>query len=236
MVEPELGSVGKVSTRARASGWELQPFISGVSHFLAHDLSNAISALSITLDLLATQQDLPPKSRELVRRAISLEGRLHALADTLGALGGARMTPQPLALVEVLEATLNALKLRERFAVELDLRELKTSTVCSPAPNLIEFCLRRLLRNAADATPAAGRLGVQAASLPGAVRLTVWDEGEGVAPALREKLFCEVFSTKGERGVSLLLARAAAEGSLRGRLSFAPNQPRGSSFILELPT
>jgi two-component system, NtrC family, sensor histidine kinase HydH len=229
-------AVGVGGIPAQSGGWELRPFVTGVCHFLAHDLSNAISALSITVDLLAGQQDLSEKSRELVHRVMNLQGRLHALADALGALGGARLRPQPLELGVRLEAILKLLKLRERFAVELDLAGLQGTTCTSPAPDLIDFCLRLLLRNAAEATPAGGSLGVRVGAEPGKLRITIWDEGEGVPPTLRDRLFRDVFSTKGARGVSLLLVRAAVEGALQGGVGYAPNEPVGSRFILDLPT
>jgi signal transduction histidine kinase len=226
---------GERVTPTQPSSWELQPLIGGLCHFLAHDLSNAISALTITLDLLAAQQDLPDKSRDLVRRCLSVEGRMRALVDALGTLGGARLRPQPLKLQAQLETILRQLKLRERFQVEVELVGLRDGDCATPAPNLIELCLRLLLRNAAEATPSRARLGVRAEQQSGTLRLTVWDEGHGVPPELRDKLFRQVFSTKAGNGVALLLVRAAVEGSLHGRVGYAPNHPSGSRFSLELP-
>ncbi len=75
-------------------------------------------------------------------------------------------------------------------------------------------------------------MGLRATEEAGALRLTVWDEGEGVAPENRHRLFREVFSTKASNGVGLLLVRAAAEGSLHGQVGYAPNTPRGSCFSI----
>jgi signal transduction histidine kinase len=230
-----VDAAGELVTLTPPGSWELQPLISGLCHSLAHDLSNATSALTITLDLLAAQQDLPDKSRDLVRRCVSLEGRMQALADALGTLGGARQRPEPLELQARLETILRQLKLRERFQVEVELSGLRDGDLSTPAPNLLELCLRLLLRNAAEATPPKARLGVRVDQVGGLVQLTVWDEGHGVPLELRDKLFRQVFSTKAGNGVALLLVRAAVEGSLHGRVGYAVNRPTGSRFSLELP-
>jgi signal transduction histidine kinase len=228
-LENEPGDGGAL----QLGSWELLPVIGGLSHFLAHDLGNALSALTITLDMVAARPELADKPRELVRRALGLEGRLQGLVDALGALGGARLKSQPLDLPALLAAILRQLRLGERFQLEVELQPLDQPRLVL-APNLLELCLRLLLRNAAEATPPGGRLGLRSTAADGWLRLTVWDEGEGVAPELRHKLFREVFSTKASSGVGLLLVRAAAEGSLQGRVSYAPNTPRGSSFSILL--
>jgi len=66
-------------------------------------------------------------------------------------------------------------------------------------------------------------------------RVEVADDGPGIAPADRDKLFMPYYSTK-LRGSGLGLAivqRLVAEH--RGRIRVEENQPRGARFIVELP-
>jgi signal transduction histidine kinase len=66
-------------------------------------------------------------------------------------------------------------------------------------------------------------------------RVEVADDGPGVAPADREKLFLPYYSTK-LRGSGLGLAivqRVVSEH--RGRIRVEENEPRGARFIVELP-
>jgi two-component system, NtrC family, nitrogen regulation sensor histidine kinase NtrY len=66
-------------------------------------------------------------------------------------------------------------------------------------------------------------------------RVEVADDGPGIAPADRDKLFMPYYSTK-LRGSGLGLAivqRVVAEH--RGRIRVEENEPRGARFVIELP-
>jgi len=66
-------------------------------------------------------------------------------------------------------------------------------------------------------------------------RLVIADNGPGVPPADREKLFMPYYSTKG-RGSGLGLAivrRIVAEHG--GSIEVGENSPQGSRFVIELP-
>ena len=69
----------------------------------------------------------------------------------------------------------------------------------------------------------------------GVVRLVVADNGPGIPPAEREKLFLPYYSTK-RRGSGLGLAivrRIIAEHG--GSIDVGDNVPRGTRFTIELP-
>ena len=94
-----------------------------------------------------------------------------------------------------------------------------------------EECLERLTRSAVDlivletAHDPANRL----------VRIVVADDGPGIPPAEREKLFLPYYSTK-RRGSGLGLAivrRIVAEHG--GNVEVSDNVPRGTRFTIELP-
>ena len=94
-----------------------------------------------------------------------------------------------------------------------------------------------LVDNAIEATDRKGRIVVDAAYDRGnsLVRLTVADDGAGIPPEEREKLFLPYYSTKG-RGSGLGLAivrRIVAEHG--GNIDVSDNVPRGTCFTIELP-
>jgi len=67
------------------------------------------------------------------------------------------------------------------------------------------------------------------------VRILVTDDGPGIAPEERDKLFMPYFSTK-RRGSGLGLAivrRIIAEHG--GSIEVGSNEPRGTRFTIELP-
>ena len=70
----------------------------------------------------------------------------------------------------------------------------------------------------------------------GVVRLIIRDNGPGIAPADRDKLFMPYFSTK-KRGSGLGLAivrRIIVERG--GSIKVGSNEPRGTTFTVELPS
>ncbi len=231
-VDERVSGVGGECERARRE--DSVRVIRGLAHFLAHDLGNAISALSLSLDLLA-RQELGERPRVLVERCSGLQARVQGIVDGLGALGGSRIRPRPIELASLFEPIVRKLKLHDRFQVELALSGPAHPGVVLGEATLLELALRLLLRNAVEAVPAGGRLGACTSELPGKVRLTIWDEGAGVPPELRPAVFHRVFSTKGDAGVSLLLVRTIIEGPHGGQVAYEPNQPRGSRFHLDLP-
>ncbi len=95
--------------------------------------------------------------------------------------------------------------------------------------------LVNLLDNAIAATTPPGQVTVRAGRSNGVFDLSVSDTGSGVPKAAREKLFLPYFSTKG-RGSGLGLAivqRIVSDHN--GSIRVEDNQPRGTTFSIELP-
>jgi signal transduction histidine kinase len=102
---------------------------------------------------------------------------------------------------------------------------------------LIEWMMESLIRNALDAlAQTGGTIDVSAETVAGSsVRIRVADNGPGVPPAIRRRIFDAGFSTK-ERGwgIGLALTRRIVEDNHRGRIALVPSQ-RGAVFEVILP-
>ena len=104
-------------------------------------------------------------------------------------------------------------------------------------PELIRRVFINIIDNAIEANGGEGQVVVATShdrDLQMA-RVEVTDDGPGVSPADRDKLFMPYYSTK-LRGSGLGLAivkRLVAEH--RGRIRVEENQPRGARFVIELP-
>ncbi len=103
---------------------------------------------------------------------------------------------------------------------------------------LLLHALVNLIKNALEAGAGDGarpRISIQIESVEHFVRLTVLDNGPGIASTLRANLFEPGSSTKGPgRGRGLSIARDsihAQDGSLR----LADHPGRGACFVIELP-
>lgn len=101
---------------------------------------------------------------------------------------------------------------------------------------LLVMAFRNLLANAAAASPIGQTIGIAAERTGDAVRITVWDDGDGIPSSARGRLFREPMTTKPSgSGIGLLLVRAIVEQIHGGQVAYEPRVPRGSAFILTLP-
>ena len=92
-----------------------------------------------------------------------------------------------------------------------------------------------LLDNAARHSPPGGEVRVNARSDQGGLVIGVRDDGPGIAPEDKDKLFVPTFSTK-RRGSGLGLAivnRIVQEH--QGTIRVEDNLPHGARFVVELP-
>jgi two-component system nitrogen regulation sensor histidine kinase NtrY len=99
--------------------------------------------------------------------------------------------------------------------------------------------LKRALLNLLDNAAAAGarEVRLEAGHLPaaGRVRVVVADDGPGIPPDLRERVFQPYFSTKATGmglGLPIVYQIVADHG---GQIRIEDGSPRGTRFVLELP-
>jgi signal transduction histidine kinase len=94
-----------------------------------------------------------------------------------------------------------------------------------------------LLLNAADACSSGGRVSVTAERSGIGARVLVEDDGPGVSPEVRDRLF-EPFVTTKEvgkgTGLGLAVCRGLVEAS-GGTITFDAGATKGARFVVELP-
>lgn len=110
-------------------------------------------------------------------------------------------------------------------------------TVCRTDPEILYNLLLILADNALEAvaTP-GGNIWFETQPGPQAAEFIVADDGPGIPPAIRKKLFIEEgpgVSSKGTQGVALFLARQRAR-SMEGELD-ERGDANGARFVLRLP-
>jgi len=101
----------------------------------------------------------------------------------------------------------------------------------------IKRVLMNLLDNAVAAVNGRGEVTLATDFDPQAavVRFEVIDNGCGIAPEMRAKIFEPYFSTKENgTGLGLTIVSQIVEDH-RGYIRVRPNDPRGTRFIVELP-
>ena len=121
--------------------------------------------------------------------------------------------------------------------VRLDLSRPEGAALVRGDAVWLRRALENLIGNAVQHSPAGSRVLVQIAAEAQGVTATVRDEGAGVDPAIRERLFERFATTRhGEGGTGLGLAIVRAVAELHGgRAQLRESSSAGSVFTLTLP-
>ena len=214
-----------------------------VARRLAHEIKNPLTPIQLSAERLRRHfTDAPSGARALVEECTStIVGEVESLKDLVDEFSQfARMpTPRtvPTDLKELITNTLTLydglfsdVKIEQHFAADVPLVRLD--------PEQIRRVIINLVDNALEATERRGRIVVETQWEPAnhLVRVIVADDGPGIPPEEREKLFLPYYSTK-RRGSGLGLAivrRIIAEHG--GNIDASDNTPRGTRFTIELPS
>jgi nitrogen fixation/metabolism regulation signal transduction histidine kinase len=150
-----------------------------------------------------------------------------------------RLTKRMVAQMQTVPVQRVFSRLHRLLGDELKTRGIVLSQKVSPETleitadiDLIDQALINLVRNAIEALPAGGRIGLSATQEAGRVMLAVSDNGPGIAAELREKVFVPFFTTKRQgSGVGLSLVRqiAAVHGG-----SVAINETTGGGATISV--
>jgi len=227
----------------------LQAAKQSLTQMLVHDLKNPLTGIQGHIDLLllrfrtaldprgvASLRTIQRSSQELLRMVTALLD-VHLMEEDAMKVNRRRVEPREL-IDEV----------GHEFAAEAEWKEkalrLEIAGDLGPVqadPDLVRRVLGNLVANALKHAPEAGRITLRAARAGEMIRFEVCDNGEGVAPMERERIF-EKFARvdrdgKGhrtDRGLGLTFCRMAVE-AMGGRIHVEDEPGGGSRFCFTLP-
>jgi len=211
-------------------------------HMVVHDMRSPLMALMMRLQLV--RRHAPEGLQRGLEDALQSADGVNRMADTLLDVsrletGNMPLRPEVADITSLAEEARHVLSAMDATRViELD----------APGPvrvtcdaGLVRRVLENLVGNGIKHTPRGGRLRIAVTEPPGRVRVTVQDEGPGVPPESRARIF-EKFGTvaarKGQRyhsaGLGLAFCKLAVEAH-GGTIGVEPATPQGSVFWFELP-
>ncbi len=210
---------------------------------VSHELRTPISALHAVLENLADGVTEPDPAT--LRAALAQTERLGRLVRELLDLSRIDAGTEPLDLRDVeLQPVLDA-AVTEAAMAGRDVRfavDVRPSGACAWAdPARLHQVLANLLDNAARHSPAGGTVHVVAVVDETGLRLEVTDQGPGVPPEERERIFERFYrgtsataGITGSTGLGLAIARwaVALHG---GRIALDGAPTPGCRFVIELP-
>jgi signal transduction histidine kinase len=210
----------------------------------AHDLRAPLHRLRTRMDaLLLRSPPLEPAVHESIESALREVDRLQRTLATLLQIALAE-SGAPLAApcaVDVGELALELVELFEPVAAAQGLAlacQQEADAIVQGNRQLLAQLLTNLIENGLKYVPAGGRIEVAVRRLSDGVRLTVSDNGPGIAAADRSRApqpFVRFGADAGQEGSGLGLSLVAAIARLhRGRLELQSNDP-GLRVIVDLP-
>jgi two-component system sensor histidine kinase/response regulator len=225
---------------------ELQRFREELSAMIVHDLKNPLSVIMSNIEYVlessspgdeAEKQEALQDTKAATRRAVRLLANLLDVARLEAGRLELHRTRMPVSsIVEPL------LQQRGHMArsrqIELACTVEKSAQLYADV-ELIGRVLENVLDNAFRHTPPGGRIEVQAAALPSAVRLAIGNTGEPIPVEARARVF-EKYAQTGSGigrmnlGLGLYFCRLAAEAHA-GRIWIEQTSALPTVFSLELP-
>jgi two-component system nitrogen regulation sensor histidine kinase NtrY len=213
-----------------------------VARRLAHEIKNPLTPIQLSAERLRRHfGDAPAGAKALVDECTStIVGEVESLKGLVDEFSQFARMPAPRAVPTNLHDLLNdTLGLYDGlFAdVRIERRFIEPMPLVRLDPEQIRRVIINIVDNAVEAMERRGHLTIetQLDAANHCVRVVIADDGPGIPPGEREKLFLPYYSTK-RRGSGLGLAivrRIIAEHG--GSIDVADHVPHGTRFTIELP-
>jgi signal transduction histidine kinase len=208
---------------------------------LAHEIRNPLSTLRMNLQLLREDWADPITEREqkgkkridvLLRETERLE---NVVSDFVRFASGHALKLEPTSLNQLAGELLDFLAPQaERVGVKLKRDFDPALPPVDVDPNLFRQAAVNLLVNALQAVQGGGSVEVRTRAEPGWATLAVQDDGPGIPPEHRDRIFSLYFSTKpGGTGLGLPMVKKIVEEH-QGRVEVATEPGKGSTFTIWL--
>jgi two-component system nitrogen regulation sensor histidine kinase NtrY len=223
-----------------------------VARRLAHEIKNPLTPIQLCAERMRRQfTAAPPAARALVEECTTtIVGEVESLKALVDEFAQFARMPAPKAIPADLNGVLTEtlalynglfreIQLEKDFAsglpaVRLDIEQIRRVVI-----NLVDNAVEAMGGSTAAARPNGDAPTIVVATrhdpANSVVRITVADNGPGIPPVDRDKLFMPYYSTK-RRGSGLGLAivrRIIAEHG--GSIDVEDNTPAGTVFTIELP-
>jgi two-component system nitrogen regulation sensor histidine kinase NtrY len=213
-----------------------------VARRLAHEIKNPLTPIQLSAERLKRHFiDAPSGARALVEECTTtIVGEVESLKGLVDEFSQFARMPAPKSTpTDLHELIRTALSLYDGIFTDVTIEHVFAPDVplVRIDPEQIRRVIINVVDNAIEAMDRQGRIVIETqVDAPNRfVRVIIADNGPGIPPGEREKLFLPYYSTK-RRGSGLGLAivrRIVAEHG--GTIDAADNEPTGTRFTIDLP-
>lgn len=216
--------------------------ISRITGGVAHEIKNPLNAISLHLDLLRArigepEEELVAEIDILSREVMRLDRVVKTFLDfsrpveiRLEEVDLAELTREVTALM-----TPQARQAQIALTFEMAPESAGQSMHIRGDPDMLKQAVLNLVTNGLEALKSGGNLRLTVTRARGTVTLEVADDGPGIPPHLRDKVFQLYFTTKAKgSGIGLAMVYRAVQLH-NGTIGFISENGRGTAFRFEFP-
>lgn len=235
MVDELEESAQMLARSERESAWR------EMARQIAHEIKNPLTPMKLSIQFLEKSWDdkVPDWDKYLKRVSSTLIEQIDNLSAIATAFSGFAKMPlannERLNLVEILKHVVHLYR-NDRFDIKLELHKMETAWVFVDREQFVRVYVN-LINNAIQSIPEdrKGFICLELRKEEGEIITVVQDNGTGISPELRQKLFVPNFTTKsGGMGLGLAIVKNIVENA--GGSIWVESQPGiGSSFFIRLP-
>lgn len=204
----------------------------GLTKETAHQLGTPISSL---MAWMAVMRETHPDDALIDEMEADVR-RLEMVAERFSKIGSApKLHPETVGPIVERVAEYIARRIPKSVKLTVDLRD-ESELIPISAP-LVEWVVEVLCKNAADAMPGVGQIGISGGKVGDRYVIDVADTGKGIERKHHKTVFRPGFTTKQRGwGLGLSLAKRIIEKYHHGRIYVLRSAPgEGTVFRIELP-
>jgi signal transduction histidine kinase len=202
----------------------------GMAKETAHQLGTPLSSLMAWVEYLKLKNVDENTITELSKDIT----RLETITERFSKIGSMPKLENE-NVIEVLNQTLEYLKVRISKNVTIELKSESTDLLAKLNPSLFSWVLENLIKNAVDAMKGDGKITVSVTDQSQFVYIDVADTGTGIPRSKQKTIFEPGFTTKQRGwGLGLSLAKRIIENYHSGKIFVKQSDAMGTTFRIVL--
>jgi putative PEP-CTERM system histidine kinase len=219
-----------------SEGRELQA-LARLSAFVAHDLKNTISMLSMLVENAKLHIAKPEFQADAIQTLGDVTSKMRNLLATLASPASRTGTQaQAISLAPSVEAWMQEMNGQVPSRIRIETRLGQTPEV-RVDPEQLRSVLHNLVLNSIEATPEEGTLLVETLQENGCAVLAVTDTGRGMAQEFIQRKLFRPFQTTKPRGLGIGLYQCRhIVQAFGGTLTVESQEGKGTRMVVRLPT
>jgi len=213
--------------------------ISRLTSGVAHEIKNPLQAITVHLELLrsklaAESEVVSPEIETIAREIQRLDRVVKTFLDFTRPIELKMRDLEMAGLAREIAALVGPSAEQQGVRIELDAEP--GELFAHGDPDLLRQAILNVVVNGVEAMKGGGRLGIQLRQEGDECCLSISDQGVGIPPEIREKIFNLYYSTKGKgSGIGLAMTYRVVQLH-NGTIDFTSEVGRGTTFRFRFPS